>query len=143
MGHLGALERLMITEDQPAWSASLRSSARRRKAPKRHLADPSLAAAALDATPDSLREDLNTLGFLFESLAIRDLRVYAQASSGRVTHFRDSNGREVDAIIELTDGGWAAIEVRLGTGAVDAAAASPIRFTGDLDLETMGKPRAG
>jgi predicted AAA+ superfamily ATPase len=142
MEYLDALGRLMIVEDQPAWSTHLRSAARLRKAPKRHFVDPSLSAAALGATPAGLMADLNTLGLLFESLVIRDLRIYAQALGAEVYHYRDSNGREADAVIQLPDGGWAAFEIKLGPGAVDAAADSLCRFAQDVDTAKVGEARA-
>lgn len=124
---LGALDRLMVIEDQPAWAPHLRSRYRLRTAPKRHFVDPSLAVAALRATPDRLLGDLGLLGFLFESLVIRDLRVYAQAADAQVLHYRDSDGVEADAIVEAGDGRWMAFEVKLGQGQIDEAAASLMR----------------
>ena len=118
--YLDVLNRLMVIEDQPAWAPHLRSWATLRKSPKRHLADPSLAAAALAVTPDRLLGDLNAFGQMFESLVVRDLRVYAQANDGRVFHYRDSYGTEVDAIVQLRDGRWAAFEVKLGTNRIDS-----------------------
>ncbi len=131
--YLGALERLMIVEDQPAWAPHLRSRSTLRSAPKRHFVDPSLAVAALRATPERLLGDVKLLGFLFESLVVRDLRVYAQAADARVLHYRDSNGLEVDAIVEAADGRWAAFEVKLGVGQVDQGAASLKRFAEQID----------
>jgi hypothetical protein len=117
----------MVIEDQPAWAPHLRSRYRLRTAPKRHFVDPSLAVAALRATPDRLLGDLGLLGFLFESLVIRDLRVYAQAADAQVLHYRDSDGVEADAIVEAGDGRWMAFEVKLGQGQIDEAAASLMR----------------
>jgi len=138
--YLGALERLMIVEDQPAWAPHLRSKHRLRTAPKRHFVDPSLAVAALRATPDRLLDDLNLLGFLFESLVVRDLRVYGQASDAQVSQYRDNGGLEVDAIVEAGDGRWMAFEVKLGQGQVDAAASSLTRFAERIDTASCGKP---
>lgn len=112
--YLDAMERIFVLEEQPAWSTHLRSKARLRVHPKWHFIDPSLATAALQASPDAVLNDLNTMGFLFESLAIRDLRIYADTLRGRVSHYRDSNGLEVDAIVELRDERWAAFEVKIG-----------------------------
>lgn len=112
--YLDALERIFVLEEQPAWSPHLRSKVRLRVHPKWHFIDPSLAAAALQASPQALLEDMNTFGFLFESLAIRDLRIYTESHSGRVFHYRDSTNLEVDAISELRDGRWAAFEVKIG-----------------------------
>jgi len=138
--YLGALERLMVIEDQPAWAPHLRSSYRLRTAPKRHFVDPSLVVAALRATPDRLLGDLNLLGFLFESLVVRDLRVYAQAVDAQVSQYRDSGGLEVDAIVEAGDGRWMAFEVKLGHGQIDDAAASLTRFAERIDTARCGRP---
>ncbi len=138
--YLGVLERLMVVEDQPAWAPHLRSSYRLRTAPKRHFVDPSLAVAALRATPDRLLGDLNLLGFMFESLVVRDLRVYAQAVDAQVSQYRDSGGLEVDAIVETGDGRWMAFEVKLGHGQIDDAAASLTRFAERIDTARCGRP---
>jgi len=128
--YLGALDRLLLTDDVPAWSPSLRSRTRLRASPVRHLADPSLAAAALGAGPDALLADLNLLGLLFESLVVRDLRILAGPLRGRIHHYRDALGLEADAVIELPGGDWAAFEVKLGShpSVVDPAAAGLLRL---------------
>ena len=129
-GYLGALERLMVTEDVSAWRPAVRSRARLRAAPVRHLVDPSLAAAAVGASPARLLREIGWMGFLFESLVARDLRVYAQAVDGRLFHYRDSNGLEADAVVELPDGRWAAFEIKLGSSpaVVDEAARNLLRL---------------
>ncbi|SED66920.1 ATP-binding protein [Ruania alba] len=134
--YLDALSRLMVVEDAPAWSLHLRSSATLRKAPKRHFVDPSLAVAALGAGPEELMRDLNFTGQLFESLAVRDLRVYGQRHGVRVFHARDSSGREADAVLQRRDGAWMAVEIKLGPGAVDHAASSLLRFAENVDERT-------
>ncbi|PVU82839.1 ATP-binding protein [Cellulomonas sp. WB94] len=139
-GYIDVLERLMVVEDQPAWSTHLRSSATLRKSPKRHFVDPSLAAAALRATPETLLADLNFFGLLFESLVIRDLRVYAQAADGAVSHYRDSTGLEVDVVVETGDGRWGAFEVKLGASQIDTAAAGLLRFRDRVDTSRVGEP---
>lgn len=140
--YLAALERLMIVEDQPAWTPHLRSRSSLRGRPKRHFVDPSLAVAALRANPDRLLKDLNLLGLLFESIVIRDLRVYAQAAEAEVLQYRDNTGLEVDAIVQGGDGRWAAFEVKLGEARVDEGAASLLKFIERVDLERCGKPSA-
>ncbi|WP_156164971.1 ATP-binding protein [Demequina silvatica] len=131
--YLDALTRVHVLEEQPAWAPHLRSAIRLRVSPKWHLACPSLAAAALGATPASLLEDPRTLGFLFESLAVRDLRVYADALGGTVTHYRDEQNDEVDAIVELPDGTWSAFEIKLGgSAAIDAASAGLRKLAGKV-----------
>ncbi len=141
ISYYDALTRLMVVEDQPAWAPHLRSRSRIRTTPRRHFVDPSLAVATLRATPERLLGDLNYLGFLFESLVVRDLRIYVQASDGQVLHYKDNTDLEVDAIIETADGRWAAFEIKLGTGAVDAAAASLLKFADRIDTTKCGPPQ--
>jgi predicted AAA+ superfamily ATPase len=138
--YLEALRRLMIVEDQPAWAPHLRSKRALRGAVKRHFVDPSLAVAALRATPPRLLGDMKLLGFLFESLVVRDLRVYAQAADAHVLQYRDSRGLEVDAIVQAADGSWAAFEAKLGSGQVEEAAATLHRFAAQIDTESSGSP---
>lgn len=125
--YLDALTRVQVLEEQPAWLPHLRSTLRQRMSPKWHFVDPSLAAAALGASPQALLADPKTLGFLFESLVIRDLRIYVEPLGGAVTHYRDEQNDEVDAIVELPDGRWAAFEVKLGGQARIEAAAKSLR----------------
>ena len=125
--YLNALERLFVVEDVPAWSVELRSRARLRQSAKRHLTDPSLAVAALGANPERLMSDLGIFGLLFESLAVRDLRVYAESSRSHLAHYRDSSGLEVDIIIERGDGAWIALEIKLGGEAAIEHAAKSLR----------------
>ncbi|MGM7670411.1 ATP-binding protein [Microbacterium sp. A93] len=123
--HIDALTRVFVVEELPAWAPHLRSKVRLRVQPVWHFADPSLAAAVLGASPQRLLADLETFGFFFESLCVRDLRVYAEALGGDLFHYRDETGLEVDAILELRDGTWAAFEVKLGGAkAIDTAARS-------------------
>lgn len=140
--YLDVLGRLMVIEDQPAWGAHLRSKYVLRSAAKRHFVDPSLAVAALRASPERLLQDLNLFGLLFESLVIRDLRIYAQAADAQVFHYRDSDGLEVDAIVQVAGGPWAAFEIKLGPGQVDASAASLLKFAKRIDTEKCGEPTA-
>jgi len=132
LNYLGALRRLFVIEDLPAWGPQLRSATRLRAAPKRHFVDPSLAVAALDATPTGLANDLKTLGFVFENLVVRDLKVYADLLGAKVCHYRDDEGLEADAVVEAGDGRWAAFEIKLGVTEEDAAAASLIRVRDKL-----------
>ena len=138
--YLDALSRLMITEDLGAWAPSLRSRARLRSKPVRHLADPCLAVAALRASPKALLADWNYTGLLFESMALRDVRVYVDAIGGTTYHYRDSNGLEVDIIVELDDGRWGAIEVKLGENRIDEGAESLVRFAQTIDPGSVGQP---
>ncbi|MCL2426441.1 MAG: DUF4143 domain-containing protein [Oscillospiraceae bacterium] len=140
--YLSALERLMAVDNLPAWNTHIRSSDMLRKSPKRHFTDPSMAVGALGLSIDKLMADLNYFGLLFESLAIRDLRIYADASGGKVFHYRDSRGLEIDAIIEYSDGTWGAFEIKLGIGAVDAAADNLIKFAEKIDTDKTKAPAA-
>ncbi|HET9154189.1 MAG TPA: DUF4143 domain-containing protein [Solirubrobacterales bacterium] len=140
--YLGALERLFVVEDQLPWAPHLRSRSILRKSPKRHFVDPSLAAAALGAGPEALLRDLNLFGFLFESLVVRDLRVYSQPLRGEVRQFRDNKGLEIDAIVEAGEN-WAAFEVKLGAPeAIEEAAASLLKFAREIDTKRSGEPSA-
>lgn len=138
--YLGALQRLMVIEDQPAWAPHLRSTRQLRSSPKRHFVDPSLAAAALRVGPKRLLQDLNFMGFLFASLVIRDLRVLSQPLGGSVSHYRDNKGLEVDAVVELADGRWAAFEIKLGHAAIDQGAAALLKFRDVVDVDRRGEP---
>ncbi len=120
--YLNIFQRLFILEDQPAFSPNIRSSIRVGKSSKRHYVDPSLAVAALGVNADMLFNDLNTFGFLFEALCERDLRIYAEANDGKLFHYRDSNNREIDAVVEMPDGSWGAFEIKLGANQIDKAA---------------------
>jgi predicted AAA+ superfamily ATPase len=138
-GYLTALDRLMVVENQPAWNTHLRSSHQLRTTPTRHFADPSLAVAALGGSRESLLSDLEFLGFLFESLVVRDLRVYAQVLGGEVFRYRDHSSLEVDAIVDTQDR-WAAFEIKLGINRVDEAAANLLRFARRVDTARRGEP---
>lgn len=140
--YLATLGRLMIIEDLLPWAPHLRSKSRVRSAPKRLFVDPSLAVAALRATPERLLQDLNLLGFLYEALVIRDLRVYARAADAQVLQYRDNTGLEVDAIVETADGRWAAFEIKLGSGMADEGAANLLKFSQRVDVAKRGKPSA-
>ena len=138
--YLAALEQLMVVEQLPVWAPHLRSRSRLRNAPKRNFVDPSLAAAALGAGPEHLVQDLSWLGFLFESLVVRDLRVYAQANRASVYHYRDNTGLEVDAIVDGGPGRWGAFEIKLGQGRIEEAARALLKFAGRVDTERCGEP---
>ncbi len=138
--YLSVLDRLMIIEDQPAWSPHLRSKSRMRSASKRHFVDPSLAVAALRASPDQLLKDLELFGFIFESMVIRDLRVYSQAADAAVFQYLDNTGLEVDAIVQATDGRWAAFDIKLGQGYVEEGARNLLKFRDRVDTSRCGEP---
>lgn len=123
--YLSALRRMMVVDEIPAWEPSVRSSKRLTATPKRLLADPSLAAALLNMSPSRMLDDLETTGYLFESLVAHDLRVYADAARAATFHYREAEGRlEVDYIIETRDGDWMGVEVKLGQMGIDKAADS-------------------
>lgn len=138
--YLNALRRIYVVEDLPAWNPAMRSKTAIRTMPKRHFIDPSIATAVLRATPESLLTDFCTFGFLFESLCVRDLRIYAQAQDGEVFHYRDKSGLEADAIVHLRDGRWGAIEVKLGAKEIEEAAAHLLRLRDKVNTEKMQEP---
>ncbi len=140
--YLDTLHRLMILEDQPAWSTHIRSSYTLRNSPKRHFTDVSLAVAVLGANQQLLLNDLNFTGFLFESMVVHDLRVYGQANDAKVYHYRDSSGLEVDSIVQKYNGDWSAFEIKLGTGQIEEAAENLLRFAQLVDTEKSGKPKS-
>ena len=139
--YLQALQRLFVVEDVPRWPTHLRSRKPLRGVPKRHLVDPSLAAAQLRATPMKLEAELRYFGSLFESLVVRDLRIYGQPADALVWHYRDSDGLEVDIIVEAGDGRWIAIEVKLGSERlIDAGAASLLRLRAKAVADRIEPP---
>lgn len=138
--YLNAMRRLFVVEDVPAWSPSLRSRTTIRTSVKRQLTDPSIATAVMRVDVNGLLHDLNTFGFLFESLCTRDLRVYAQANDGEIFHYRDKDQLEVDLIVSLNDGRWAGIEVKLGEHQADEAAANLIQLKNKVDTSRIGDP---
>lgn len=138
--YLDALARLMVVEDQPAWSPALRLRVQLRSSARRHFVDPSRAAAALQASPARLLKDLKTMGLLFESTVIRDLRVLSQPLGGRVRHYRDNKGLEVDAVVACSDGQWGAFQVKLGATRIDAAAENLLAFRKKVDTSVVGEP---
>lgn len=140
--YLQDLERIFVSEPLPAWPTHLRSQDVVRKASKWHFVDPSLAVAAVGGKPGTLINDVNFLGFLFESLVIRDLRIYSQVKEGSVWHYRDSSNLEVDAIVSYDFGNWAGLEVKLGHHQIDSAAANLLKFASKVDDSKMGKPGA-
>jgi predicted AAA+ superfamily ATPase len=138
--YLKALGRLMVVEDVPAWAPHMRSTTPLRKSPTRYMTDPSLGAAALGVGPEQLLGDLHAAGFHFEAMVVRDLRVYAQPLRGSLSHWRDNNGHEIDLIVVLDDGRWAALEVKMNPGDVDEAARSMLRFLEKVDITKVGEP---
>ena len=122
------LDRIHLLEDTPSFKANFRSNVRIGKKPKRHLTDVSLAVAALGLNHKKLMGDLNTFGFMFESLCEHDLQIYAECAGGSLYHYRDDSGREVDAIVESEDGSWGAFEIKLGAGQIDDAAEHLLRM---------------
>lgn len=138
--YVDALTRTYVIEDLEAWNPSLRSRTAVRTSPTRHFTDPSIAAAMLGATPQKLLFDFETFGLLFESLCVRDLRVYSAPLDGRVYHYRDKTDLEADAVVVLPDGRWAPIEVNLGGSKVDDAARNLRTLADRVDQSKMGAP---
>ena len=117
--YISVLEKLYIVDDLRGWAQPLRISSGVRTGPKRNMVDPSLVVAALGTSPEQLGSDLNTFGFIFECLAIRDLRVYSSALGGELSYYHDRNGLEADAVLHLDDGRYALIEFKLGSSLVE------------------------
>lgn len=139
--YISALEKIFVLEDMPAWNPNLRSKSAIRTSDTRHFVDPSIAAAALGIGPAGLIKDLETFGLLFESMCVRDFRVYADALDGDVFHFRDRTGLECDAVLHLRDGRYGLIEVKLGGNRlIEEGAANLIKLADKIDTTTMSKP---
>ena len=139
--YLNALRRIFVVEDLPAWSPSLRSKSAVRTSDTRYFVDPSIAAVSLGAKPEDLLADLRTFGLIFETLAIRDLRVYADAAGGEIRHYLDRNGLECDAVISDEDGNYGLIEIKLGGDAlIDKGAAALNKLALKIDTDRMKGP---
>jgi len=122
------------------FSANIRSSVRLKQAEKRHFVDPSLACALLKATPSGLINDLETLGFLFEALCERDLRIYAESFGAGLYHYQDYKNQEADAVLQMPDGTWIAFEIKLGANQIDAAAENLLKLKNDIAADLKGNP---
>jgi len=120
--YLNVLERLYVIEDVPAWGPSIRSATAMRSSKKKEFTDPSIAAAAFALSPEALLQDLNTFGFIFECLCIRDLRIYSFAAGGRASYYHDRYGLEADCVLHLADGRYALIEFKLGDQKIEEGA---------------------
>lgn len=139
--YIGALKNLFVIEDLTAWNPNLRSKAAIRSANTRHFVDPSIACAALGLGPNDLINDLKTFGLLFESLCIRDIRVYAEKLDGEVFHYRDNTGLEADAVVHLRDGRWGAIEVKLfSDDYIEEGAKNLLALKDKIDTTKMKTP---
>ena len=138
--YLNTLEKLFVIEDVKATNLILRSKYALRTKPKKFFVDPSIATAILDLKPMDLINDLNTFGFMFESLCIRDLKIYTESLGGDVTFYRDERGFEVDAILRMPSGKWGAIEIKLGAGYIDEAANNLLKFKEHVDIKKCGEP---
>lgn len=139
--YINALRKIFVVEDMPAWNPNLRSKTAIRSSDTRYYIDPSIAAAALGIGPKDLMNDLKTFGFLFETLCIRDLRVFADALNGEVYHYRDKDGQECDAVIHLKNGKYGLIEVKLGGDKlIEEGAASLKNMEAKIDTDKMNVP---
>lgn len=138
--YMDIFKRLFLTDNQQPFSTNIRSSIRVKQAEKRHFADPSLACALLGVTSEKLLGDLNTLGFLFEALCERDLRIYAESFDAKLYHYQDYNNNEIDAVIELKDGNWCAFEIKLGANQIDNAASQLISLRNTIAAQKDGIP---
>ncbi|MCD7716188.1 MAG: DUF4143 domain-containing protein [Lachnospiraceae bacterium] len=139
--YVNALRKIFVVEDMPAWNPNLRSKTAIRSSDTRYYVDPSIAAAALGIGPNDLMNDLKTFGFLFETLCIRDLRVFADALNGEVYHYRDKEGQECDAVIHLRNGRYGLIEIKLGGDRlIEEGARSLKSMEAKLDTDRMREP---
>lgn len=139
--YLTALQKIFMVEDMPAWNPNLRSKTAIRTANTRYFVDPSIATAALCVGPDDLLQDLNTMGLLFETMAVRDLRVYTEPLDGKVYHFRDKNGLECDTVVHLRNGDYGLIEIKLGgENLINEGAKNLISLAGKIDTNRMKTP---
>ena len=129
-----------MVEDLPAWSPNLRSRTAIRTSDTRHFVDPSIAAASLGIGPNDLLNDLNTMGLFFESMCVRDLRVFSEALDGTVYHYRDKTGLECDAVVHLRNGSYALIEVKLGGSDIEDAAQNLLLLKKKVDTNRMKAP---
>ena len=139
--YIKALKEIFVVEDSEAWNPNLRSKTAIRTSDTRYFTDPSIATAALGIGPQDLVNDLNTFGLVFETLAVRDLRVYAEALNGKVYHFRDKNGLECDAVIHLRDGRYGLVEIKLGgDDLIEEGAETLLKLNGKIDTDRMKAP---
>lgn len=139
--YLNALRKIFVIEDMEAWNPNLRSKAAIRTTPTRYFVDPSIATASLGLGPSDLMKDLNTLGLLFEALAVRDLRVYAEVINGSIFHYRDNNGLECDSVLHLRNGHYGLIEIKLGgSKLIEEGAANLLSLSKKIDSEKMYAP---
>lgn len=139
--YLNALRKIFVVEDMPAWNPNLRSKTAIRSSDTRYYVDPSIAAAALGIGPNDLINDLNTFGFIFETLCVRDLRVFADALDGQVYHYRDKDGQECDAVIHLRNGQYGLIEIKLGGDKlIEEGAQSLKKMESKIDTDKMKAP---
>lgn len=139
--YIAALKRIFVVEDMPAWNPNLRSKTAIRTSDTRYFVDPSIATAALGVGPNDLISDLKTMGFLFECLCVRDLRIYAEALGGSVAHFRNKAGLECDAVVHLRNGDYGLVEVKLGGEKLIQEGALTLRkLSGLIDTTKMKAP---
>lgn len=139
--YLNALRKIFVVEDMPAWNPNLRSKTAIRSSDTRYYIDPSIAAAALGIGPQDLISDLKTFGFLFETLCVRDLRVFADALNGEVYHYRDKDGLECDAVVHLRNGTYGLVEIKLGGDKLIEEGSTNLKALSDrIDTDKMKKP---
>ena len=139
--YITALKKIFVVEDMPAWSPNLRSKTAIRTSETRYFVDSSVATAALGIGPKDLENDLNTFGLMFETMAVRDLRVYAEALDGDVFHYRDKNGLECDAVIHLHNGSYGLVEIKLGGSKLEEEGAKTLKeLAGKIDTVRMKEP---
>ena len=139
--YLDALRKISVIEDMPAWNPNLRSKTAIRTSDTRYFVDPSIATAALEIGPEDLMNDLNTMGLFFETLCVRDLRVFAEYLNGKVYHYRDKSGLECDAVLHLRGGRYGLVEIKLGgQSLINDGAATLTALSNQIDTSKMKEP---
>lgn len=139
--YLDIFTRLFILDNQKPFAENIRSSVKVKQSEKRHFVDPSLTSSLLKATPEKLLNDLNTLGFLFEALCERDLKIYAESFRANVYHYQDYKDREIDAVVELENGDWCAFEIKLGANQIDEASENLLKIKDEIKKEKGKAPK--
>lgn len=142
MDYINTLEKLYVIENIKAWTPKIRSKYKIRTSDKKELVDPSLACTALGITSKDLLSDSETFGFMFESLCLRDLRIYIESIDGEIFHYRDQSGLEIDSILKLRNGKWGAVEIKLGSSSevIEEAAANLLKFKENVNIDNIGNP---
>ena len=141
LSYINALKKIFVIEEAPSWNPNLRSKTAIRTSDTRYFTDPSIAVASLGIGPNDLINDLNTFGLIFETLCIRDLRVYAESNNGSLYHYRDASDLECDAVIHLRNGDYGLIEIKLGGDKlIEEGVTNLLKMMNKIDTDKMNNP---